>query len=133
MSGYVNRTLGVLELLRTDDHFATCSECVERLKSVLQANQGRAKAVNSPSWELTAFEEDFHLGFEQISAFVEAQLDEIDCEIATSHLALCRNCLEEVEDLQVFRQSLSKQIGVQSSPCQMEGKRWKSSYSQLVR
>lgn len=133
MSGYVNRTLGVLELLRTDDHLAACFECVERLKSVLQANQGRAKAVNSPSWELTAFEEDFHLGFEQIRAFVEAQLDEIDREIATSHLALCQSCLAEVEDLQLFRQLLSRQIGAQSSPSQIEGTRWGSLYSRLVR
>ena len=110
VSAYVNRTLGVSALLQADDHLTECPECCERLQSVLQANTGGTVAVNPVFLELTAKGEDFHLSFEQLSAFVEAQLDEVDREIITSHLADCANCLAEVEDLRAFQAELAKQL-----------------------
>lgn len=132
LNGYANRTLGAAELLQVDDHLTACRDCCERLQSVLQASTGENGVVNSLAWELTTSGEDFHLSFEQISAFLESQLDEIDREIITSHLAVCANCVAEVEDLQAFKEVITAQLVREAAafsppvPAPSRWERWKN-------
>ena len=124
LSGYANRTLSGSDVLAADDHLTECLTCCKSLRSVLQANTGGSWAVNSTTLELTTQSEDFHLSFEQISAFVELQLDAVDREIITSHLAFCPNCLAEIDDLRVFKQVLAKQINFQPTPAPVPRAWW---------
>lgn len=110
ISGYAKRTLGVQALLPADDHLKSCLECCMKLQSVLQANRGGKVAVNSLQMELTALDEDLHLSFEQIIAFLEMHLAGTEPAILTNHLSSCANCLAEVEDLRNFKQMLAAQV-----------------------
>ena len=105
---YVNRTLRSAELLFVDDHLADCADCCKKLSSVLQANSGGNGAVNFLTGELAAAEEDFHLSFTQIVAYIDQQLDDTAQQVVTDHLQLCHTCQAEIEDLQTFKQTLSQ-------------------------
>ncbi len=105
---YVNRTLDPTELLQVDDHLAACAACCQKLSSVLQANRGENEAVNSIAWELTAAEEEFHLSFPYLAAYIDRQLEAEEQEVVLSHLEVCSACRAEVEDLQAFQQTLSQ-------------------------
>jgi anti-sigma factor RsiW len=48
-------------------------------------------------------EEPRHLIYEQVAAYVDDGLNDVDREIATSHLELCRECAERVTQLRDFK------------------------------
>lgn len=107
LSEYINCKLSPAELLLIDDHLADCADCCKKLSSVLQANTGGYGAVNFLAGELTASEEDSHLSFTQIVAYLDAQLDAPAQQTIAEHVEFCPACQTEIEDLRAFRQTLS--------------------------
>ena len=107
LSEYINCKLSPVELLLIDDHLTNCADCCKKLSSVLQANMGGYGAVNFLAGELTATEEDSHLSFRQIAAYLDAQLDAPARQAITEHVELCHTCQTEIEDLRAFQQTLS--------------------------
>jgi hypothetical protein len=59
---------------------------------------------------LTASEEEFHLSFPHLAAYVDQQLEAEDKEQISSHLEICSACRAEITDLQAFKQTLSQPI-----------------------
>lgn len=116
LSEYTNRVLSPAELLWVDDHLADCADCCQKLSSVLQANSGGNGAVNFLTGELTAAEEDFHLSFAQIAAYIDQQLAAPEQQAIADHLQLCHTCQAEIEDLQSFQQMLSQPDSVPPKP-----------------
>jgi hypothetical protein len=108
LSEYLNRALSPPELLFVDDHVVVCADCCKKLSSVLQANSGGYGAVNFLRGELTATEEDFHLSFTELTAYLAPQLDTAARQTMADHLDLCSSCRAEIEDLQAFQQTLAQ-------------------------
>lgn len=96
---YQQRSLSPAELLEADDHFAACEACRQQLDetSSLQAAFTALDAELSP----TGMESD-HLSDEQIDAYLDDELDEVEREIVESHLNYCANCEAEMRDLRAF-------------------------------
>jgi hypothetical protein len=50
----------------------------------------------------SVWEEPAHLNFDWLEAYIKGELDEVDREIAESHLELCQQCTDDVLDLRAF-------------------------------
>ena len=94
---YGQRLLEGPELLRLDDHVTSCAECRERLRlmkpghSALQALRASLQAAPGTA--------PAHLPPEQLMAYASGQLDEVDRELAESHLEVCRQCAAQTQNL----------------------------------
>ncbi|MCS6861930.1 MAG: zf-HC2 domain-containing protein, partial [Abditibacteriales bacterium] len=97
---YCQRALSSAELLAADDHIAACASCRQRL-----AEAARDSFSFVPASAVVAQPE--HLTYEQLEAYVDSALDEVDREIVESHLELCATCVAEVRDLRAFRAMMS--------------------------
>ncbi len=93
---YRSKSLTPDELVAVDDHLAVCESCRGRLVEDVAIRQ-----LGLPA-DVT------HLSYEQMAAFVDHDLDDIDTEIVRSHLELCTQCEDEVRDLQRFRTEFSR-------------------------
>src|SRR5262245_54615696 len=97
---YRRRAMPPTERLAVDDHLATCAACrqdcrdEDRLQDTLAAIQEDLRVA--------ARTEPQHLRYEQLSAYVDGTLDEVDREAVESHLGLCPRCVAEVNDLRAY-------------------------------
>jgi len=97
---YRQRALSPAELLAADDHIAVCAPCRQQLAEAMRASFSFVRAGDVVS-------EPEHLEYEQLAAYVDSALDEVDREIVESHLELCAACVAEVRDLRAFRAMMS--------------------------
>jgi hypothetical protein len=137
LKSYRGRTLTPTALLDADDHLAECEGCRARLAgeaaaaaaTVTPAASAAVARVgsNAPAVVLAgALSRDaaddldagrpFHMSADLLGGYVDGTLDEIDAEIAESHLASCAKCREEAEDLRRFRAILSTYPAITVSP-----------------
>lgn len=88
------------ELLAADDHLASCADC----RALAWGGEAIQQTFASLDADLRAldFEEDEHLSYERIAAFVRRELDEVERETVESHLTLCDDCAGDVRDLSAF-------------------------------
>jgi hypothetical protein len=101
---YRHRSLAPGELLALDDHLAGCEECRGRLLDGI-----RLKHPALPDCVT-------HLTYEQVAAYIDHDIDDIDVEILHSHVELCRQCEEEVRNLDQFRRDFSRSPIPQPAP-----------------
>ena len=108
------RQLPPEDLLAADDHLAGCAAC--RLGA--NENVSGDKAFGSLRADLRGAvrEESDHLSDEQLTAFVDNELDAVDREIVESHLEICARCEAETEDLRAFREELASSAGAARMP-----------------
>ncbi|HWS73315.1 MAG TPA: zf-HC2 domain-containing protein, partial [Thermoanaerobaculia bacterium] len=92
---YRHRALSAAELLRIDEHLATCTECRGSLAS---ADDLASLAALLSSADLS------HLEYEQLAAYADGSADAIDRELVDTHAADCALCRRELKDLQKFAQ-----------------------------
>src|SRR5215510_7005362 len=95
---YRDREMLPAELISADSHLAQCDSCHRRLidrTGLTDKVVGAAVAFE----EAAAGETTPHLDFEQLSAFADNRLDDIDREVLQSHLDLCKSCESELNDL----------------------------------
>lgn len=97
---YRGRTLPARELLAADDHLAACESCRE-LAAKAPASGSAFAALRANLRVAAQFDVD-HLAAEQMAAYIDNDLDEVDSGIVESHLAICSMCLDEINDLRVF-------------------------------
>ncbi len=110
LARYGEQKMPPAELLKADAHLAACEECYARLND--QAGAGAKLRSASQAFTFTTDVEPAHLSYEQLAALVDQQLDDIEREIAESHLELCTQCEAELHDLR----QLVRQIDTSSSP-----------------
>ena len=87
------------ELLAADDHLAACAACRE-----LAAGGGAlptAFTALHEELETAGDEAPEHFSYEQLAAYVEHEMGEVEREVAASHLEFCAECAEEVRDLRI--------------------------------
>src|SRR5262245_30054010 len=91
------------ELRATDRHIAECEMCRrqvgegEKLRELFEFVQADLRATRRPE----------HLAYEQLEAYVENSVDEVDREIVESHLELCGRCKADLENLQSFKSEMA--------------------------
>lgn len=113
---YCERRLEPQELLALDDHLASCTACRERLREV---KPGRASLLALRASLQTAQAVPDHLQQEQLVAYAEGQLDEVERELAENHLESCAQCTAQAQQL---RDSAGQRVHIfpvsasQSSP-----------------
>jgi anti-sigma factor RsiW len=115
---YLERKMTPAELLEADDHLACCHACREELarskqpEALLSSIRAglNAEAKQAPK----------HLAYEQLAAYVDDEIDEVEREIVDSHMAVCQQCKEEMRDLFAFKKSLNRaneiEPAVQTAP-----------------
>lgn len=107
------RALSPAELLVASGHLMNCAECRnrvggrERLKTeILNLHAGIRAAATEPN----------HLHYEQLAAYVDDGLNEIDREIVESHLEICAPCTTEAHELRAFAAGMAGDVPVVSRP-----------------
>ena len=98
---YHQGKLAPSELLTIGDHLAGCAACREEMGSADQVR--KAFVALGPDLETAADREPAHLAPEQMAAYVDNQLDEVDRSIADSHLDHCEECHTELLDLRMLK------------------------------
>ncbi len=96
---YCARASSSAETLATQQHVGVCGECRTRLERAVDANAAflnlREQLVGAP-FDLAS--EPTHLAYELLALYVDDQLDEVEREIADSHMAICHQCADDIAD-----------------------------------
>ena len=100
---YAARRATATEILFVQTHSAACGSCREKLARIVNPEKALAAIRGDFAFE------DFtdaaeHLPYEQLEFFVDHKLDEVDREIADSHLSICEECRKDLADLRMYRQ-----------------------------
>jgi Rod binding domain-containing protein len=98
LKSYIEKSLPSDKLIEVDSHLSSCDPCFASLKNTARLPIGSDQLLT-----LEKIEPFDHLLFEDLTAYVDNRLTEIDQEIIESHLTSCDSCNEEVEELQSFR------------------------------
>jgi hypothetical protein len=97
VNAYVKQRLTPTELIEVDAHLAECEVCRHRLEAALPAS---AVALYS-DWQREAAPEP-HLSAEQMADYVDDKLNHAETLAVSDHLATCRQCAHEINDLRKF-------------------------------
>ena len=97
---YGQRRLSGEELLSAHAHAEECAECRARLERVVDVQGAFSNLLADFD---TPEDEPEHLPYAQLAAFVDDSLDEVEREIAESHLAVCRVCAGDAVDLRRYQ------------------------------
>jgi anti-sigma factor RsiW len=97
------RVLPPAELRAAGIHLATCEACRQRIGEGEQLQEMFAFLKS----DLTSTEKTRHLPYEQLADYVDDNLDEVDREIAKSHLEFCRRCVADFENLKKFKAEMA--------------------------
>ncbi len=95
LKGYEAGTLANSALVVADRHLADCAVCRYELRRAASA----APALPSFVMEMG---EPVHLTYEEMTAYVDAKIDDAARERMNEHAAICKSCSKELRDLQVF-------------------------------
>jgi hypothetical protein len=94
----------VAEVLAAQNHVVACAACRARLEAAVEADaavlslrrqMAQAAAPETP-------EAEFHLLYEQLALYLDDKLDEVEREIADSHLSFCVDCAADLADLRHY-------------------------------
>lgn len=101
VENYRAQRLSPAELLAAQWHAAACAGCRERLGEAVGVESAfeSVRAAFAPA----AGGETEHIAYEQLAAYVDGQLDEVEREIAESHLAICGECEADARDLRGYQ------------------------------
>ena len=101
---YRARASSVAEVLAAQNHVVACAACRARLEAAVEADAAvlslrrqmtQAAAPDTPAAEC-------HLPYEQLALYVDDKLDEVERELADSHLSFCGDCAADLADLRGY-------------------------------
>jgi Putative zinc-finger len=105
IESYRRRSIPVAEILVVNEHLATCDECYGKFHSkTLLASTYNFTRIDLESAENEELE---HLSFDQVLAYVDNELDEIERSIVAVHLEICSECHNVCWDLREFKSDLA--------------------------
>lgn len=94
----------VAELLAVQAHVSVCQTCRAQLEHAIDADAAflslRRQMTGS---DFNLNDEPFHLPYEQFALYVDDKLDDVEREIADSHLAICEECAGDLADLRRYQ------------------------------
>jgi hypothetical protein len=101
---YAAGDLSPSEFLSFDDHLSGCELCREQLAA---ATNVAATAAGLRS-EISAPVQTQHLTYDELESYVDQTADETDREIAASHLEMCPQCTEQLQQLNKLKSDVFK-------------------------
>lgn len=109
-------------------HIISCIICGDHTNALPDAKQNYANLLSVLLPEPKDL--PYHLAYEQVAAYVDRQLDEIDIQIAESHLEVCAQCRDDVQSLQAFKAERVAEPAPQSAKIDDLGlrRRWRAGY-----
>ncbi|HSL53071.1 MAG TPA: tetratricopeptide repeat protein [Pyrinomonadaceae bacterium] len=95
LDGYRSRVLAPADFLSVHRHVSTCARCAVQCDSPADY----ARDVEDLHAALLEVPDDtpYHLSEAEVTAYARGTSNEIDLEIAESHLSVCETCLAEVQ------------------------------------
>jgi hypothetical protein len=104
LDSYRKRTISPADLISTDDHLAGCEVCHRRVMGPASEEEGWVSlpVELSPNDDV----EIDHLSYEQLAAYADHKLGDVEREIADIHLEVCAECAGDLHDLEVFRDAM---------------------------
>jgi hypothetical protein len=101
---YRARQSSVAEVLAAQNHVAACAECRARLKAAVEADAAilSMRHLTAQPGAQDTSEAESHLPYEQLALYVDDKLDEVEREIADSHLSFCGDCAADLADLRQY-------------------------------
>jgi len=93
LEAFRRKTLSAQGVLAASRHLADCEECVARLRA-------QTGATTAPS--LTGEDDEGHLGYEQIEAYVDGRLPPRARAAVDEHLSQCRHCAGDLDQVRTF-------------------------------
>jgi hypothetical protein len=101
LARYQERTLPSDVFLKIHRHLSACSVCREKCDAAERSVEDYASLQDA--FLPAADDAPYHLSMVETEAYVNKVLDEIDLEIAESHLELCASCGDRVRQLKNAR------------------------------
>lgn len=104
LTDYVRGLSPAQVALQVDRHVGSCSQC----RSLIQQLRG-AEADDSLLYKVLADDSAKYLGcvtFDELVAFIDGTLDDIDRSLVESHIQECASCSEDLRSLIAFKESL---------------------------
>ena len=98
---YRARRASAAEALAAQNHVADCADCRARLAAAVEADAALLSFRDQLAQD-DDFGADSHLPYEQLALYVDGGLDEVEREIADSHLSLCEDCAADLTDLRQY-------------------------------
>jgi anti-sigma factor RsiW len=96
--------LSAPEWLAVQEHVGACEACRARLKEAVKADAALLSLYDQLKVEGFIHEANQeHLPGEQLAFYVDGKLDEVEREIADSHLVICQSCAGDVADLRRYQ------------------------------
>ena len=99
---YHKRLLPAAELLVVDYHIAECEDC----RALLSRAEDLRSSFEFLRADLRSAEKIEHPANDQISAYVDRSLDEVDMEIVESHMEICSRCAADIDVLRSLKTDL---------------------------
>lgn len=109
LEAYVRRALPATEVLAADDHLAACEACRARLSGDAVAALARLRTSLHPG-------RAEHPAYEELAAYVDDALGDVETEIVEAHLEGCGPCAAEAGGLRDVRAELRPQHEYRPSP-----------------
>lgn len=98
---YRTRRSSASEALAAQNHVADCADCRARLAAAVEADAALLSLRNQMEHD-DDFGADSHLPYEQLALYADGRLDEVEREIADSHLSFCEDCAADLADLRQY-------------------------------
>lgn len=124
---YAAREATTTEILSVQTHAAACEKCRGKLAQIVAPEKAFA-AIHSDFACADPEGEPDHLPYEQLEFFADDKLDEVDREIAESHLTICKECSKDLADLRIYRQIADAQT-VQTAAEQRKASFWQKLFA----
>lgn len=99
---YRARTVAATELLRVQTHVKDCADCRAKMERAVNADEA-VRALRAQFAVDDFADEPTHLPYEQLAFYVDGKLDEVEQEIADSHLSFCESCATDLADLRRYQ------------------------------
>ncbi|MBS1850453.1 MAG: zf-HC2 domain-containing protein [Acidobacteria bacterium] len=118
LEDFQRRILEPQQLLWASRHLSACGRCQRELR--------RARPAPSLPNLLPEAGEDLHLEYEQMTAYIDLELDEPQKQKVEEHIGLCAPCARELRDLQQLesRWSQTATPAEVKAPAQPFWERW---------
>jgi hypothetical protein len=104
---YRKHRLSAEELLGLDDHLAECKVCRLQIGGTPEPHSSSSDLLAT-----LATEEFDHPAYEQLAAYLDGQMGDVEGEIFESHLTCCRPCEKELQDLQAIRAEIASRLSL---------------------
>lgn len=99
---YRTRRSSTAGTLAAQRHVAACEDCRARLAAAVEADAALSGFRDQLARGDDDFGADSHLPYEELALYIDGRLDEVEREIADSHLSFCEDCAADLADLRQY-------------------------------